>query len=64
MTTDIDIYRAANLLMQQHGAWKAEIEAAQRADAFLESGNLDGQSNICGTDAMDTSHSMTSRHAQ
>lgn len=44
MTTDIDIYRAANLLMKQHGAFEAELEAAQRADAFLESGDMEGRS--------------------
>lgn len=43
MTTDIDIYRAANLLMKQWSAMEAEIEAAQRADAFLESGDMEGR---------------------
>ncbi len=41
MTSDLDIYRAANLLVQQHGE-DAPIEAAMRADAMLEAGDLDG----------------------
>jgi hypothetical protein len=44
MTADIDIYRTANQLMKQWGAFEAEIEAAQRADAFLESGDMEGRS--------------------
>ena len=38
---DLDIYRSANLLVQQHGE-DAPIEAAMRADAMLEAGDLDG----------------------
>ncbi len=38
---DLDIYRSANLLVQQHGE-DAPIEAAVRADAMLEAGDLDG----------------------
>ena len=41
MTSDIDIFRAANLLVKQHGE-DAPIEAAMRADAMLEKGDLDG----------------------
>ena len=41
MTSDIDIYRSANLLVQKHGG-DAPIEAAVRADAMLEKGDLDG----------------------
>ncbi len=41
MTSDIDIYRSANVLMKQHGE-DAPIEAAMRADAMLEKGDLDG----------------------
>ncbi len=41
MTSDLDIYRAANLLVMQHGE-DAPIEAAMRADAMLEKGDLDG----------------------
>jgi len=42
MTTDIDVYRSANLLIKQHGD-DAEIHAAMRADELLASGDLDGQ---------------------
>ena len=42
MISDIDIWRAAILLIQRHGA-DAEIEAAKRADQMLERGDLDGQ---------------------
>jgi hypothetical protein len=41
MTSDLDIYRSANLLVKQHGE-DAPIEAAMRADAMLEKGDLDG----------------------
>ncbi len=41
MTSDLDIYRSANLLVSQHGE-DAPIEAAMRADAMLEAGDLDG----------------------
>ncbi len=41
MTPDLDIYRSANVLMKQHGE-DALIEAAMRADAVLEAGDLDG----------------------
>jgi hypothetical protein len=36
---DLDIWRAANLLIRQHG----QLEAAKRADLMLERGDLDGQ---------------------
>jgi len=36
MTSDLAIFRSANLLMQQHGE-DALIEAAMRADAILRS---------------------------
>ena len=42
MTPDLDIYRSANLLVKQHGT-EARIEAAMRADAMLDKGDLDGQ---------------------
>jgi len=42
MIPDIDIWRAANLLIQQHGG-DAEIIAAQRADLMLERADRDGQ---------------------
>ena len=41
MTSDLDIYRSANVLVKQHGQ-DAPIEAAMRADAMLEAGDLDG----------------------
>ncbi len=41
MIPDIDIYRVANLLVKRHGQ-DASIEAAMRADAMLDKGDLDG----------------------
>ncbi len=41
MLPDLDIYRSANLLVKQHGK-DAPIEAAMRADAMLEKGDLGG----------------------
>ncbi len=41
MIPDLDIYRCARLLVKQHGE-NAPIEAAMRADAVLEKGDLDG----------------------
>jgi hypothetical protein len=41
MVPDLDIWRSANLLVKQHGE-DAPIEAAMRADAMLEAGDLDG----------------------
>ncbi len=41
MIPDLDIYRSANLLIKQHGE-NTPIEAAMRADAMLEKGDLDG----------------------
>lgn len=42
MTEELDIWRAANLLVKRHGddAW---VVAAQRADESIASGDLDGQ---------------------
>ena len=42
MIDDVEIFRAANLLIKQHGD-DAPIRAAQRADKMLEDGDLDGQ---------------------
>jgi hypothetical protein len=42
MIPDRDIWRAANLLIREHGA-DAEIVAARRADEMLERGDRDGQ---------------------
>ena len=41
MIPDLDIYRSANILVKQHGE-DAPIEAAMRADAMLEKGDLGG----------------------
>ena len=41
MIQSLDIYRTANVLVKQHGE-DAPIEAAMRADAMLEKGDLDG----------------------
>ncbi len=41
MTFDLDIYRSAQILVKQHGE-DASVEAAMRADAMLEKGDLGG----------------------
>ena len=41
MIDDPDIFRAAKLLIDQHGD-DAPIHAAQRADGLLEEGDVDG----------------------
>ena len=41
MTSNLDIYRSANVLVKQHGD-DAPIHAAMRADEMLDKGNLDG----------------------
>jgi hypothetical protein len=40
MISDLDIWRAANLLIRRHGE-DAEIETAKRADQMLGRGDLD-----------------------
>ena len=42
MPSEIDIYRSAKLLIDQHGE-DAPIFAAQQADACLERGDLDAK---------------------
>jgi len=42
MTSDLDIYRTASVLVKHYGE-DASLEAAQRADAMLEKGAIDGQ---------------------
>jgi hypothetical protein len=42
LTSDLDIYRTANVLIREHGD-EADLEAAQHADAMLEKGAIDGQ---------------------
>ncbi len=46
MTSDLDIYRTANVLIREHGE-DAALEAAQRADAMLEAGDLEGHAVWC-----------------
>ena len=41
MTSDLDIYRSAAVLVREHGQ-DAALEAAQRADAMLERGDVEG----------------------
>ncbi len=41
MIPDLDIWRSANLLVKRHGP-DEPIEAAMRADAMLDKGDLDG----------------------
>ena len=42
MTSEIDIYRSAKLLIDQHGD-HADLEAMTKADSMLETGDIDGQ---------------------
>lgn len=42
MTEEIDIWRAADLLVKRHGD-DAAMVAAQRADELLARGDIDGQ---------------------
>ncbi len=42
MTSDLDIYRSANELIEQHGE-DAPIEAAMRTDELMETGDMDGR---------------------
>ncbi len=41
MVEELDIYRTASVLIREHGK-DAPIEAAMRADAMLEKGDLGG----------------------
>ncbi len=41
MISDLEIYRSANVLVKRHGQ-DAPIEAAMRADAMIEKGDLEG----------------------
>ena len=41
MTSDIDIFRAASVIIKQYDE-AAPIHAAMKADAMLEAGDLDG----------------------
>ena len=42
VTSDLDIYCTANILIKEHGE-DAAIFAAMRADELLDEGDLDGQ---------------------
>ncbi len=42
MTSDLDIYRSANELIEQHGE-DAPILAAMRADELMETGDMEGR---------------------
>ncbi len=42
MTSDLDIYRSANELIEQHGE-DAPIHAAVRADELMETSDMDGR---------------------
>ncbi len=42
MTSDLDVYRSANKLIEQHGE-DAPILAAMRADQLMETGDMDGR---------------------
>ncbi len=41
MTTDLDIYRCAHMLIERHGD-DAPIEAAMGADELMEAGDMEG----------------------
>jgi len=42
LTSDLEICRAANVIIKRYGD-NAPIEAAMRVDAMLETGDLDGR---------------------
>ena len=42
MISDLDIWRSAKLLVDQHGA-DASIRAAQQADELLAAGDIEGR---------------------
>ncbi len=41
MTSDLDIYRTANILVREHSQ-DAPIHAAMRADELLDKGDMEG----------------------
>ncbi len=41
VTSDLDVYRSAHLLIERHGD-DAPIEAAMRADELMEAGDMEG----------------------
>ena len=42
MASDLDIYRSANELIEQHGE-DAPVLAAMRADELMEAGDMEGE---------------------
>ena len=42
MTSDLDIYRSANELIEQYGE-DTPVHAAMRADELMETGDMDGR---------------------
>jgi hypothetical protein len=42
VTTPLDIYRAAQVLVKEYGPEQAPLMAAKRADALLDLGDVDG----------------------
>ncbi len=42
MVYDLDIYRSANVLIEQHGD-EAPIHAAMRADELMDAGDMEGR---------------------
>lgn len=43
MISDLDVYRCAQMMLRQHGD-EAALFAAERADALLAAGDVEGQS--------------------
>ncbi|MGH9466566.1 MAG: hypothetical protein ACRD1Y_04365 [Terriglobales bacterium] len=58
--SELDIWRAANLLIRQYGA-DAEIEAARHADLMLDCGDRDGQHRVDADPASDRGIAGTPR---
>jgi len=42
LTSELDIYRIANILVREYGPEQTPLMAAKRADAMLELGDADG----------------------
>jgi hypothetical protein len=47
ITSDLDIYRTASVLIREHRD-EADLVAAQRADSFLDAGDMDGSASGAG----------------
>ena len=43
MTSELDIYRTASILVKEYGLEQAPLMAAKRADVLLDLGDVDGQ---------------------